>query len=495
MSAFTDWLSDTEAERVLLAEVKVWSGGAETTRYLSTHGFKTDPGDTPANTYYDQRLVGDPFFERRLNEVFGGRTFVGIGGLEIDNLDGSLDGWLTDAFDGRRVTLKLGDPSWSISEFGTILVGTAERLEVVDDSTLRLIIRDRQAELNIAVQENLISTGDSANEPIPLCYGLVRNIEPVLIDSATLEYQVHDGPINDITNVYDNGISVAFTKNLANGKFTLNQNPYGRITCSVQGAKPSAYLTKTGEIIRDLVSRVGPLTDPGDLNTTSFSDLDTAVPYTVGLYIRDRRNLLDALDELVLGIRGYYGFDRNGLFEVGRLEAPSGSAVMEIDGKLEIFGDLRVEMDEIPQLRTRLGYQRNWTVQGSDLDRVGLGGELAGGVTNARRGFLANEYRTASASDSAVKTAHLSALDPERLPTLIDSLTDANTEASRQQTLFGTQRFRYEVEGAVGPYQLKLNDPVTLKDARFGLAAGVLCRVIGIRESLLDNRVEVMLWR
>lgn len=45
---FLTWL-ENPSQRCLLAEVGVKTGGSETTRYLSSIGFVSEPGDTPAN--------------------------------------------------------------------------------------------------------------------------------------------------------------------------------------------------------------------------------------------------------------------------------------------------------------------------------------------------------------------------------------------------------------------------------------------------------------
>ena len=142
MTVFTDWLADPSAQRVLLVEVKTYSGAAEITRYIASDTFITSPTDSPANTHYEKRLTGSPFFERRMSEAFGGKSFASIGKIELDNSDGALDSWITDAFDGRDIILKLGSPDWDFSAYETILTGVVERLVVTSNAILSLIIKD-----------------------------------------------------------------------------------------------------------------------------------------------------------------------------------------------------------------------------------------------------------------------------------------------------------------------------------------------------------------
>jgi hypothetical protein len=503
MSAWTDWLANPDASRALLVEVNCYSGAAEVTRYLSTHGFTTEPGDTPANQWYDNRLVGSPMFSSRMSEVFTGRSTVSWGELEIDNSDGDLDNWLDDNWDGREIIVKLGDPDWTYSQYGTILTGTVERLEVVNDSTLQLVVRDRQKDLDIPVQSNLLTSGERAGEPVPLCHGRVRNITPVNIDASTLTYQIHDGAVSDITAVYDNGAQLAlstdscatggYTKDLSSGKITLCSSPVGTITCDADGANPSAtWLTTAGEIMDDLLDRIGPLSS-ADIDATALAALDTDAPYTLGLYIRERRNLLDVLDDIANSAGAYYGFKRDGVFSAAVFTVPAGSPVITLDN-IETLYDLEIDLGDPPIWRQRLSHERNWTLQQGD----GLAACV--GTASCPNGehpidWLSEQYRTVSSEDTSIKTAHLLARDPDAKPTLIDTSANATTEAARLLTLHKVPRVRSTTTAFCGPYQVDMGEEVTLQDDRFGLSAGEDCRVVGITEQWLENIIELELWR
>jgi hypothetical protein len=481
------WLANPEAERVLLAEVKAYSDASEVMRYLGSKYFQTGASDTPANTVYEGILKENPFFSTTMSEAFGGRSFVSIGSLLIDNGDGDKDSWITDAWDGRDATLKFGDPTWDISDFRTILSGVVERLQVSDDLTLELIIRDKQRTLDAPIQTTLISSGESTDQVVPLCYGEVFNVKPVLIDDTTHEYQVHEGQIEDIVEVYVDGkaTTLTVTEDLSNGKFTLSGDPAGTVTADVKGHKPSgSYKTKPGEIIRAIVSRV--LTDPDDLDTTAFTTFDTDFNYTIGTYIDIRENLLDVLDS-ILPAGWYYGFDRDGKFTLAELKDPSGlTSAMTIDN-LESHGDLNVQKADVPEWRVRVGYKKNWKT-------INFGSDST--VAEDARPFFENEFlNVAKSEDATVKTTHLLAQDPDILPSTIAGYSNALTEAVRLLTLFKTQRYTYSVSAFVAPLQVTIGDCVTLKDDRFGLSAGSKTVVTGITEYLLDNKIEVELWQ
>jgi hypothetical protein len=499
VTVFADWLADPDATRAILAEVKVYTSGAEVTRYLSTHGFTTEPSDTPSNQWYDSRLAGTPEFTASMDELFTGRSTSAWGELEVDNSDGELDSWLDDSWDGREVVIKIGDPDWSYSQYGVILTGTIESLEISDDSTLRLVIRDRQKELDIPVQESLFTTGDSVDQPIPLCYGACSNVPAILIDPANNLYQVHDGIIEGIDAVYDNGAKLElstvncnknYTEDLANGQFTLCDPAVGTVTVDVKGAKPSgSYLTTIEDIVGDLIERIGPLTT-SDIDASSLSALPS---YGIGLYIRERMNLLDILDQIANTIGAWYSFNRDGEFTMSVFTAPSGLAITEIDG-VESVGDLEIDIGKPPIWRQRVNYDRNHWVQYGD----GLASCVAEETcANGSHGidWLANQWRTVSSSDSAIKTTHLLARDPDAKETILSTEADAQTESDRLLLLHKVKRVRYNVTAQAIGYQVSLGDVITLKDSRFGLSSGIDCRVVGITEHWLDNKVELELWR
>lgn len=473
------WLSDDEVKRLILAEIKTYSGGAEVTRYVGSDYFHTGASDTPSNTNYEGVLTGSPSFTSRMSEAFSGRSFVAFGSLSFDNSDGGLDDWIEDSFAGREVLIKLGDPSWNISDFRTIIHGVADRLIVQSDSELELIIRDKQRLLDGPVQTSLISSGPNKGKPVPLCYGDCKNVHAVLIDETTHEYQVHEGTINGITQVYVNGkaTSLTVTHDPANGKFTLNADPKGEVTCDVEGDSTGSYTDNLSDIIERLVTRVIPSVD-----ATSKANFTTDAPYSAGVYIKDRENLLDVLDSLIPG--WYYGFDRDGNFIYSLMKEP-GTPTAEIDS-LETYGQIELVKADVPSWRQRIGYEKNHTILNSVDEHL----------TGNEREFLEEHFKNVETyEDSSVKTEHLTAQDPEFRGTVISNSTDAQTEAQRVQTLYGTQRFLYRVQAFTAPYQITIGDTVTLIDHRYGLSSGKDCVVVGITEYLLDNKIELEVWR
>lgn len=488
---YLEWLKADAQIRIVLVEAKCYTGGAETTRYMSNGVYVSAPADTPANTPYDDIVTSVPSITWRMSETFTGRTTITWGDIEIDNSSGERDSWLTDAWDGRAISLYLGSPDWARADFRHVVTGLIDDIEAPSPDKLSLRLRDKTAALNVPLQTALVGGTDAhAGQPIPACCGQCFNVEPLLVDAATSTYQVHDGQIEDITAVRDNGVALAYpagyTKDLANGKFALAAAPSGRITADIKGAKPSGtYHTKIADIVKHLVTTYTALTG-SDIDTSNFSAFNTACPQLVGLYAKSRLNLIEALDALVTSVGGFYTFSRGGLMQLGQLAAPSGSPVLELTDDDVVFRSLKIKRRLKARETVRLGYERNWTPQPDGL---------AAGVSEANRARYAAEYLAKSYSDASVLTAHPGAVSPDLEPSLLVSGTDAATEAQRRQELYAAPRTIYEATCYTAPLHLTLGDLVSLDHPRFGFAGGALARIVGISENLTTGRVTLDLWK
>lgn len=486
-AAFRAWLGADNKVRAVLIEAKAYSGGVEVTRYLSNVPFISRPSDTPANVAYEDALKSVPAFQSRLNEIFMGFTVPAWGDAEIINESGVRDSWLDDAWDGRGLKMLIGDPSWPRNDFRTILDGVCADIYAKDRTALALKLRDKSWMLNVPAQATLMG-GTTANkdQPQPICCGQCYNVEPVLEDAAAHRYRVADGAIEDITDVRDNGLTVAYTKDLANGRFTLNAAPAGRIAADVKGAKPGGvYHVKCADIVQYLVTTHTQLT-AADIDAASFAAFNVTCPQTLGVYIRQRENLIPVVDALVSSIGGFWTFSRQGLLQLGRLEEPSGTPVIELTEDDVSENGIQLTRRDIPVDTVRLGYRHNSTVQ-----RDGL----AGAVSESSRADFGAEYLVAAATNAGIVATHKLALKPDLIGTLIVEAADAGTEVTRRAALYGEIRKTFLVNCYMLPLRLNLGQVIKLTHSRFGFAGGQLAVVVGIAEKVTGNRAQVELWR
>jgi len=459
--------------------------------YLSDRGYVSGPSETPANTYFAPRVMEALNFQRSMFQSgrVGGESIPSFGTIILSNADGGLDDFATYAWDNRDVEVLVGEKGANISQHFTIFKGKTKAVEF-NDLELQVIIRDGQDSFTRTFPPNVYGgTGGNdgssimAGTPKPLCFGQVFNISPVLVDESTNLYQVHDGPIESIDAVYENGAEITgFSTDLANGRLTLSSAPDGVITCDVKGAKPSgSYKQTVADIIRFIAAEYAGFSDPADFDVTSFTDLNTDNSETVGVYIDRFTNILDVFDQLANSIGAFFGFNRDGELNVGRLTAPTGSPLLELDTTNMI--ELQRLPTSIPNHRVNIKYKKNFTVLDEDT--------LAASATD--RDFLIRESAVATASSAGTLSVYPNSETLEIDSRLIDS-SAASAEATRQIGLYGDQRDVYRIRVKTQPFTVKLNDLIRITFPRYDLSGGKLFRVISLFEDAAINEVELELW-
>jgi hypothetical protein len=482
---YAAWLSnaDNDANRTLLVDVNVYNGGSEITRKLSTR-----PAE-PAGAY-NPVVTEIPIFEQRIREAWGGRTFNSVGHLDIDNAEGDYDDWLNDGWGGREIKLYFGDADWIKNDYGLIRTGVVDQLQVVNDQILRIVFRDRQGELDKLIQLNTVDDGENGEVEIPLGFGKIYRATPVLVDTTTHKYQVHDGTINAINTVYEDDVATGLTvmPSLSTGTFTLSGKPAGRLTVDFEGAKPSAWLEKPGEIVREIVTTYGGLADPGDIDTTAFTSFDTSAPQ-IGLYITRPTNILRVLDDICASVMGWYGINRDGKFTVGKITSPTaGTSILTVREELqETNGDLVTFPQDTPRHTTRIGYQRAWSKSNNP----------ASTISEKNREWLRRGYRVAEyvdANKTTIETEHLDTDVSDIEDTLISNGTDANAEAQSRQGLLNQARFVCSVGVYATPFNIDIGSVITIHDDRFGFDVGRPVLVIGFEERLAEGLILIEGW-
>lgn len=248
---FQAWLESNSAIRCLLVEVVVNIDGTETLLYLSNRNYNTGPSESPANTHYAPWIQTSLSFNQSL--PLDGTASLSYGDIAIDNTNGDRDDWLNYIWANREINIYMGDVTFARADFTKIYSGYVSDIASSGRNTLNLSIRDLLQRLNTPVTATLVGGTDQNKEQLrPLVFGEVHNITPVLVDAANLVYMVHNGPIERIIEVRDNGVPLAlttgYTVNLSAGTFTLLKSPAGTITCSVQGER-SAINHATGGVI------------------------------------------------------------------------------------------------------------------------------------------------------------------------------------------------------------------------------------------------------
>lgn len=466
---------------------------SEVTLYLSDRGYVSGPAETPANTYFAPRVIEALNFEQAMftSGSIGGFSKPSFGEIVLSNADGDLDAYAQYAWDDRDVEVRVGEKGGDLSEHFTIFTGQAKSVEFTD-LEVRVIIRDGQDKFTRSFPPNSYA-GTGGNEgsaimegfPKPICLGEVYNISPVLVVESTTGgqvYQVHDGEIEAIDAVYENGVSISgYTTDLTNGRFTVTGTITGIITADVRGGKyDSTYIYKAGDLLETLAVEYAGL-PAGSCASDTIADLNTANGSTLGVYINRRTTVLEVMDQIANSVGAFFGFCRAGNLIVGRIEAPTGTADLELDSTNII--ELERLPTDIPKSTVIVQYKKNYTILSED--------ELDSGADDPD--FMTRESASTSDTDAAVAAIYPNAEFLEVDSRFVDS-TAASTEATRLLALYGTQRDIYRIRCKAQPYTVRLNDIVNVTFPRYDLSSGKKFLVIGMFENAAINEVTLELW-
>lgn len=490
------WGAISELPISTLSDADAAATGIVTFRF-SNGRFVTRAVDTPASTFYDPRMTQSLVFERALANGAGPMAFGGIatavGTITLLNSDGGIDAFLNNyAVDGRRIRIKKVMRGDVIGNAVTILDGTGLSL-THDRNSATIRTRSVLDGLDLPVQTSKYGgTGgtdggaDLKNKPKPLCYGQALNVPAVIVDATNKIYQVNDGPVSDITAVYEGGnaltLTTDYTVDVANGRFTLLSSPARQITADVKGGTSSGtYVTTAADIARRiLIDRCG--YDASKIDINAFNQIAADQPAVVNLWIGpDQVSARDALDMLLRPLGIFLADTRAGQITIGRFASGYASDTLSLDQRDILDINRKAAPLDPPAKTLQVAYQRNWTVQLSDL---------AGAVTLTRKTFLAEQDRL-NITTTTAGNAHIRAQAPDPIPALFANSADSVTELTRIAALYGVDRAVYTIRTPVGLWRCRLNQPVRLTYPRWNLRTGKTGYITRLVEDAQRNEIEI----
>ncbi len=353
-----DYFQKPDAERILLLEIQR-SDAILTRYYISDSPYTTGRYEVPENMPYSPIIGGRglPGLRRTLSDVFRGGASTSFGTVELVSEEVLSNSSLSDvgvettlyAPRGAEVYAYLAAPNPLYPRDDAILLfrgkvgrtgGDAEgsvSIEIIDGS-------ERVADQVIEVQE------------VPLCFGYVRNMTPVLVDPGTRKYAVHDSAIEGITAVYDSGVTLSptqYTVNTTTGTFTLATAASGVVTADVKGAKVSGvWLSSTQQIIEHLLVRSG---------ISGFTNVFSIPSGVIGFMLNQSENLSSIFDKLMRGVGGYWIVEKYGNLSFKTFPVSSGMGFVFTEDEI-IQGTLNYQDDFQLYKKIPYSYKNNWTV-------------------------------------------------------------------------------------------------------------------------------------
>jgi len=483
------WLAEPDHERILLVILTGYDGFDNNLFYMSSAPFYTEPTASLPNIQFESRIEEDFFIEKGITFFEKGIGTDNLSELEITNADAELDFWQNLQWDKRPITIYLGDPEWKFDDFlvKPLFIGIIDSVDF-GDTHVRFRFNNRLGILNGPVQRTLLeNAGENNNKTIPLAYGHLRNIEPININPNTHEYQWHDTEVDIVEHIYDKGVIVTnYVLNSAYGRFAVNNRPAGTLTLDGQ-----TTLLKIDQVSKDLMCRLGPLNE-NDIDVDSFVELSNEKNYDISLYITERQNNLDILERLFASFGASLLINFEGKVAVAWIKLPENELpIVYLDSNEIALENFSIEPLNNIQWRTRLKYNRNYTIQKD--------GDLAGSITDPaypnseRVEWLRNEWRIAKYEVPTLfppEGVNFIA-DPDAVETVLDSISDAETECEYRQNILGTQRFLCRFFAFSVPFGLLPGDILNMNDSRYGLAEGKNMQILNIRYFPLFEKAEI----
>lgn len=494
----------------------------EKTLYFSSSVYVTGtsnlPPDGVAHTWYSPRIGETVVIERNAwsQGNIGGKSEIGFGIAELVNMDGELDYLKTWGFDGRVITAIFGEvnpgevPTWT-----TVFKATMAA-PVVELDRVLFYLRDRQVELEKPLCTNTYGgtnslpggvdgSDDIAGQTKPVLMGASSNFTPICVNTSRLIYQVNDGPIVTVNAAYDQAkaltkgadyVSEADMQATAplsgnyrvwpdGGFHRLGSALVGKHTCdATQGTAPADRTA--GQVVKRIALIAG--IPSGDISAADIAVIDALQPAEVEIYRQDNTTCADAIAQVCNGIGAWSGFDRLGVFRVKRLDAPTGVAVMTFDEtNVSDIAPFKNGDSDIPAWKATLQYQRNYTLQDSDIETS---------VSIIRRSFISRLYRQKIASDAAVKTKNKLARELTYQTCIVDA-SAAQTECTRRFNIDKVGREMYKVNAFVDSASLTAVDigvEVKIQLPRLGLDAGKNFIVLGLSTDVIAGEIQMIVW-
>lgn len=486
---------------------------------LSDRGYITGTADTPAATLYRDRLLSPYNVQVEIpspDEGAGSGT-IAYGVIELENADGALSSLLSESWEGRVVRIKVGgtyhvgratEGTLTFDQFVTVMQGT---IASVGWSAGRIIIALREGipELSKPVQSSTYAgtgalEGDDAirDKRKPLFYGQGFNIEPVLINDALQIYQWHDGPVQSVDAVRDQGVALTLdaagdvadivaASTPADGKY-ITQNsggylrlgalPSGRITIDGKGDKTGGvYSDQTAEIARRIGVRCGMAS--GQFELGSFSAYPDTAPVGFGINVENAVGRTE-LAFLFAGSFGWVTQSRIGQLQCDQFQDPNvASPLGSADDS--VIDSLEDETLIYPAWRVEVRYRRNYAPQDADA--------LSDSLSVAEREAYSQPYRVAAAEDASVKTAN-----PDARVHVIESHyaneSDALALATSILAVLKIRRRVYRMRVERKLFQLEPGGRIFVQSSAADLASGRNLLAIAVAEDGASRICDVVLW-
>lgn len=292
--------------------------------------------------FYNGRLRSAPSISLRIDETFGGVGQFGGGTLALINNDGYFTALKNLQWDAGRAVLKFGGnttfETMAYADYATLATWLIDSWTATDTDFI-LKLREVKSRINRKVPFDYFDKAtfpnlptENLNKPIPIAYGVIRSINPVLVDAGLKKFKVAGHAIKsfDLVRIHSNNqwINISFaSKNLADATFTLGGNWNGTDELAVDFTGKTSggtAITNSADIVKDLLATIGET----DINAASFTagknalDLGFSIEGRTeirkcSVYITVATDLLNVISTINKHCGSYLFCDANGQYHFG----------------------------------------------------------------------------------------------------------------------------------------------------------------------------------
>ena len=501
MNNYQTWLETPGIVRIALVQVQALVSGTLTTRYLSTHGVTVD------GVPYLPVISGSISIDESISPNYS--ATISYGDIEVVNTSGEYDSWLNNVWANKPISIYIGSmpaagTASTISDFQLIFSGIVSDIDSKNRSRINLKIRDKLERLNTSISERLLGNyfqgsivptttyvNQYATSLKPIVFGEVHNISPLLTDPTLLEYMANTEAVEQIVEVRDNGVPVAFTTTgttaIPAGSFRLLKSPVGAVTCAIQGTKrtidvstgtiSSTYTNTASNTIATILRLYGVNISAPEIEPNSFLTLGSQA---VGIYISSRANALSVCQEIAKSCGLVVSVTRSGQVKLVDLSIPT-SASISISENDTLLNTLQISQKLDVIAGVKIGYAKNWTVQTG----------LLTAIPQQHKDLYATEWLESSQIDTSTKASYTITTEAELESSYLIDKTEADAVSLKKLSLFKVPRKIFTMTCTAKYLSVQVGDAVTLTATRFGLDAGVFGRVVSTKPDWLRGTINI----
>lgn len=327
-----NYLKQPLAGHTVLIELDYLENGEIQTAYFSNNGYTTKANDSEPNRHYLGIVSDDVFI------TYGFSEPLTVGNLKLGNAGGELDSFMTQRIvQMQSVQIFEGLYSLPRSSFTPVFSGLAKSIRFTDDSA-EIVLTDNKEFLNRDLQLDFYGeeTPELEGKPTPLLFGECFNVTPVLVDTLPVlvsgdeyvfnnYYEFHVGNQTGMVEIKmrDNGkeYTAPIEFEPRTGSFVAGETPYGTFTGDFKGSDDAelGFSVKLTRVFKDIVQ----FADLGlaEFDEPSFQKIASRQDPRVGVYLTEKINAVQLLDELLKNIRATWFFNEEGKIELAQLQA------------------------------------------------------------------------------------------------------------------------------------------------------------------------------